>query len=98
LSGELERRVAVRTREVERLAEESRYAAIVRERLKIARDLHDTLAHSMMAMLSEVRLLRKLEMHDPDSLREELARAEAVAHEGKAEDGRRNAAETVHRR
>jgi len=32
LSGELERRVAVRTREVERLAEESRYAAIVRER------------------------------------------------------------------
>ncbi|MEP6546132.1 MAG: histidine kinase [Gammaproteobacteria bacterium] len=82
LSGELERRVAVRTREVERLAEESRYAAIVRERLKIARDLHDTLAHSMMAMLSEVRLLRKLQAHDPDSLPEELARAEEVAHEG----------------
>ncbi len=82
LSSELERRVAIRTREVERLAEESRYAAIVRERLKIARDLHDTLAHSMMAMLSEVRLLRKLEMHDPQSLREELARAEEVAHEG----------------
>jgi signal transduction histidine kinase len=82
LSGELERRVAVRTREVERLAEESRYAAIVRERLKIARDLHDTLAHSMMAMLSEVRLLRKLEVHDAKSLREELARAEEVAHEG----------------
>jgi signal transduction histidine kinase len=82
LSSELERRVAVRTREVLRLAEESRYAAIVRERLKIARDLHDTLAHSMMAMLSEVRLLRKLQVHDPDSLPEELARAEAVAHEG----------------
>jgi signal transduction histidine kinase len=82
LSAELERRVAVRTREVERLAEESRYAAIVRERLKIARDLHDTLAHSMMAMLSEVRLLRKLELHEPGSLREELARAEEVAHEG----------------
>src|ERR1700728_4755367 len=29
-----------------------------------------------------VRLLRKLEVHDPDSLREELARAEEVAHEG----------------
>jgi signal transduction histidine kinase len=82
LSGELERRVAVRTREVERLAEESRYAAIVRERLKIARDLHDTLAHSMMAMLSEVRLLRKLQAHDPASLPDELARAEEVAHEG----------------
>jgi signal transduction histidine kinase len=82
LSSELERRVTVRTREVERLAEEARYAAIVRERLKIARDLHDTLAHSMMAMLSEVRLLRKLQAHDPASLKEELARAEQVAHEG----------------
>ncbi|MDB6085661.1 MAG: hypothetical protein JWN43_3542, partial [Gammaproteobacteria bacterium] len=82
LSSELERRVAVRTREVQRLAEESRYAAVVRERLKIARDLHDTLAHSMMAMLSEVRLLRKLLVHDPKSLADELARAEQVAHEG----------------
>jgi signal transduction histidine kinase len=82
LSGELERRVAVRTREVERLAEESRYAAIVRERLQIARDLHDTLAHSMMAMLSEVRLLRKLQVHDPESLPDELVRAEEVAQSG----------------
>jgi signal transduction histidine kinase len=82
LSSELERRVAARTREVERLAEESRYAAIVRERLQIARDLHDTLAHSMMAMLSEVRLLRKLQVHDPNSLADELARAEEVAHAG----------------
>ncbi len=82
LSSELERRVAVRTREVERLAEESRYAAIVRERLQIARDLHDTLAHSMMAMLSEVRLLRKIQVHDPNSLAEELARAEEVAQAG----------------
>jgi signal transduction histidine kinase len=82
MSTELERRVAVRTREVERLAEESRYAAIVRERLQIARDLHDTLAHSMMAMLSEVRLLRKLQDRDPAALPDELARAEQVAHQG----------------
>jgi signal transduction histidine kinase len=82
LSSELERRVAVRTSEVERLAEESRYAAIVRERLKIARDLHDTLAHSMMAMLSEIRFLRKLQAHDPSSVPAELAHAEEVAHEG----------------
>jgi signal transduction histidine kinase len=50
--------------------------------LKIARDLHDTLAHSMMAMLSEVRLLRKLQVHDPGSLPDELKRAEEVAHAG----------------
>lgn len=82
MSSELERRVAVRTREVERLAEESRYAAIVRERLKIARDLHDTLAHSMMALLSEIRFLRKLQARDPASVGDELARAEEVAREG----------------
>ncbi len=82
---ELERRVAVRTREVERLAEESRYAAVVRERLKIARDLHDTLAHSMMALLSEIRLLRRLHARDPAALSAELERAEAVAHQGLGE-------------
>ena len=80
--AELERRVAVRTREVERLAQESRYAAIVRERLAIARDLHDTLAHSMMAILSEIRFLRKLHTRDPHALTTELARAEVIAHEG----------------
>lgn len=82
LSSELERRVAVRTREVERLAEESRYAAIVRERLKIARDLHDTLAHSMMALLSEVRFLRHLNARDPAAVAEELVRAEELARKG----------------
>jgi signal transduction histidine kinase len=82
---ELERRVAVRTHEVERLAEESRYAAIVRERLKIARDLHDTLAHSMMAILSEIRLLRRLHSRDPAALAGELERAEQVAHQGLTE-------------
>ena len=82
LSAELEQRVAIRTREVERLAEETRYAAVVRERLKIARDLHDTLAHSMMAMLTEVRLLKKLHVHDPAALPEELVHAEQVAHQG----------------
>jgi len=80
--SELERRVGVRTREVERLADESRYAAIVRERLKIARDLHDTLAHSMMAILSEIRFLRRLQARDPKALTKELARAESIAHEG----------------
>jgi signal transduction histidine kinase len=67
---------------VERLAEENRYAAMVRERLRIARDLHDTLAHSMMAMLAEVRILRRLHQHDPAALADELAHAEQVAQAG----------------
>jgi signal transduction histidine kinase len=55
LTMELEQRVQARTREVERLAADSRYAAVVRERLRLARDLHDTLAQSMMATLAEIR-------------------------------------------
>ena len=80
--SELERRVLMRTREVERLADESRYAAIGRERLRIARELHDTLAHSMMAILIEIRFLRRLHARDPKALGNELVRAEAIAHEG----------------
>lgn len=82
LTRELEQRVQARTREVERLAADSRYAAVVRERLRLARDLHDTLAHSMMEMLVEVRTLRMLHAHDPQRLAGELERAEAVARDG----------------
>jgi signal transduction histidine kinase len=45
-------------------------------------DLLDTLAHSMMAILSEIRFLRKLQSRDPHALTKELARAELIAHEG----------------
>jgi signal transduction histidine kinase len=85
LTADLEQRVQARTREVERLAADSRYAAVVRERLRLARDLHDTLAHSMMAMLAEIRTLRRMHAHDPAALSAELERAEQVAHEGLAE-------------
>jgi signal transduction histidine kinase len=82
LTRELEARVQARTREVERLAADSRYAAVARERLRLARDLHDTLAHSMMEMLVEVRMLRTLEARDPQAVRGELARAEELARQG----------------
>lgn len=82
LNAELDARVAARTRAVERMSEENKYAAIVRERLRMARDLHDTLAHSMMALLTEIRLLRKLADTNPAALRDELTNAEGVAKAG----------------
>jgi signal transduction histidine kinase len=82
LTRELEERVQARSREVERLAADSRYAAVVRERLRLARDMHDTLAHSMMEMLVQVRTLRMLHAHDPARLADELQRAEEVARQG----------------
>ena len=83
LNTELDQRVAERTRRIERLAEESRQAAVTRERLRMARDLHDTLAHSLMALLTQVRLVRKLRHRMGDAeLDAELGRAEAVATTG----------------
>ena len=83
LNAELDARVAERTVRIERLADEARHAAITRERLRLARELHDTLAHSLMALLTQIRLIRKLhERLAPAELEAELARAEEVAASG----------------
>lgn len=68
-----------RQRDIVRMGEENRHAAVLRERLRIARDLHDTLAHSMAAMLTQIRLMRKLATVAPERLAEELERAEEAA-------------------
>jgi signal transduction histidine kinase len=86
LNTELDQRVAERTQRIERMAEEARHAAVTRERLRIARDLHDTLAHSLMALLTQIRLVRKLHGRmDAHELDAELQRAESVASTGLAD-------------
>jgi signal transduction histidine kinase len=86
LNAELDQRVAERTTRIERMADEARHAAVTRERLRIARDLHDTLAHSLMALLTQIRLVRKLHRRmDATELEDELGRAEAVASTGLAD-------------
>lgn len=68
-----------RHRDIVRKGRDDRHAAVLRERLRIARDLHDTLAHSMAAMLTQIRLIRKLAAVAPERLTEELERAENAA-------------------
>ncbi|MDE2505283.1 MAG: sensor histidine kinase, partial [Burkholderiales bacterium] len=86
LNAELDARVAERTRRIERLADDARLAAVTRERLRLARDLHDTLAHTLMALLTQIRLVRKLRARWGEAeLESELARAEEVAATGLAE-------------
>lgn len=85
LNAELDARVAERSARIERMADEARHAAVSRERLRLARDLHDTLAHSLMALLTQIRLVRKLGRRlDADEIDTELARAEDVAATGLA--------------
>ncbi|MPS30104.1 MAG: sensor histidine kinase [Alcaligenaceae bacterium] len=86
LNTELDRRVADRTARIERMAEEARQAAIGRERLRMARDLHDTLAQSLMAVLTQLRMIRKLGARmSPGELDTELLSAENVAGSGLVE-------------
>lgn len=86
LNTELEARVAERTARIQRMADEARHAAVTRERLRMARDLHDTLAHSLMALLTQIRMIRKLRGRlSPQALEEEMARAEEAAASGLAE-------------
>ncbi|KQP39896.1 sensor histidine kinase [Pseudorhodoferax sp. Leaf274] len=86
LNAELDRRVAERTARIEAMSEEARHAAVTRERLRLARDLHDTLAHSLMALLQQIRLVRKLrDRMAPQELADELGRAEEVAAAGLTE-------------
>lgn len=86
LNADLDARVIERTARIERLAGEARHAAVTRERLRLARDLHDTLAHSLMALLQQIRLLRKLkDKLSPEDYAAELGRAEEVAASGLTE-------------
>ena len=82
LNQNLDQKILERTREVQRLSEETKIAAITRERLRMSRDLHDTLAHSMIAMLTQIRLMQKLQKRKPEMIADELALAEAAALEG----------------
>lgn len=86
LNLELDQRVEDRTREIQRLSAESREVALTQQRLRFARDMHDTLAHSMMAVLTQIRLIKKIRDRLTDTeINEELGRAESVALNGLTE-------------
>jgi len=83
LNSELDQRVEDRTNDIRRLSAESREMALTQQRLRFARDMHDTLAHSMMAVLTQIRLVRKIKGKLSETeIEEELLRAEEVAATG----------------
>ena len=56
--------------------------ATARERNRLARDLHDTLAHSLAALIVELDVINTLLRSEPDAAEAELITARAAAHEG----------------
>ncbi|RAZ73807.1 sensor histidine kinase [Mesorhizobium atlanticum] len=63
---------------------EVRFASLARTRLRLARDLHDTLVHSIIALLTQIRLTRHFLAADPARVSEGLAIAEEAAISGLA--------------
>lgn len=69
--------------QAEQGSQEARNAAVMRERLRIAHDLHDTLVQSLAALVPQLRLIRKVAGPNIDpTLADELARAETAAKDG----------------
>jgi len=56
--------------------------AISRERNRLARDLHDTLAHSLAALTVHMEALRTLQAHDPAAAQEAVDKGLALARQG----------------
>lgn len=63
---------------------EARAAAVANERLRMARDLHDTLAHSLVALHAQIRLMRAVLAKAPERMAEVLGQAETAAADGVA--------------
>ncbi|WP_146616454.1 histidine kinase [Kitasatospora sp. SolWspMP-SS2h] len=74
-------------RELERTADGRARAAVVAERLRAARDLHDLLGHGLTAILLKAELARRLADADPVRCRAELADIVRLAERGRAELG-----------
>lgn len=84
--GRIARRLALQTEELRRMHAQVRDQAVREERERIARDLHDVIAHSVSAMVVQTAAAQDLVRTEPD-------RAEAVLAEV-ADTGRRALAET----
>ena len=56
--------------------------ATARERNRLARDLHDTLAHSLAGLVVQLQAIDTLLQAEPDAARSELAKARRIAQEG----------------
>jgi signal transduction histidine kinase len=77
---ESERRARrVMEQQLEAANSEARFASLARTRLRLARDLHDTLVHSIMALLTQIRLTQHFQSTDPARVSEGLATAEEAA-------------------
>ena len=84
LARAYEQQAAANTR-LQRYAATLEELAISRERNRLARELHDTLAHSLSAITVQLEAVRSLWPLDPDAARDLLDKADETARRGLTE-------------
>jgi len=86
--GRVTRRLAEQTEELERQQDLVREQAVRDERQRIARDLHDVIAHSVSAMVVQTAVAQELLYTDRDKAAEALDNVAATGRQALAETGR----------
>ena len=78
---ELERQVNERTREMQRLFEQNKELAVIEERNRLARDLHDSAKQKAFASLAQLGTASGLITQDISAAREHIGEAENLVYE-----------------
>ena len=78
---ELERQVAERTREIERLFEQMKELAIVEERNRLARELHDSAKQKAFAALAQIGAANGLIQRNTSAAQKHIIEAEDLVHD-----------------
>ena len=78
---ELERQVGARTKEIERLFEKTKELAVVEERNRLARELHDSAKQKAFAALAQLGTANGVLPENPKSARMHLQEAENLVYE-----------------
>jgi len=78
---ELEELVDVRAHEIEALFEQTKELAIIEERNRLARDLHDSAKQKAFAALAQLGVVRRLIAEKPDTAKAHLEEVENLVYE-----------------